>query len=281
MGIKKGRCLLLALVMGIGCIGSQGDKMSLPELKFPSIEDIQESAWLTLADKKIYFGHQSVGFNIVDGIKDVMKGNPQIKMIITETDNAADFDTARFGHSRIGKNGDAKSKMESFAILMEKGLGNKVDIAFLKFCYVDVTGKTDIRRLFEDYKKSLKRLKQAYPRTTFIHVTIPLTSITKTWKTRVKEILMRDHIWEYDDNIARNDFNKLLFEEFIGKEPLFDIAGIESTGYDGKRSAFKKAGKSFYSLAPEYTQDGGHLNETGRKRVAEQLLIFLAGMFAK
>ncbi len=92
---------------------------------------------------------------------------------------------------------------------------------------------------------------------------------------------MRDHIWEYDDNIARNDFNKLLFEEFIGKEPLFDIAGIESTGYDGKRSAFKKAGKSFYSLAPEYTQDGGHLNETGRKRVAEQLLIFLAGMFAK
>jgi len=31
-----------------------------------------------LSQKKIYFGHQSVGFNIIDGIKDIMKENPQI-----------------------------------------------------------------------------------------------------------------------------------------------------------------------------------------------------------
>ena len=36
--------------------------------------------------------------------------------------------------------------------------------------------------------------------------------------------------------------------------------------------------KIYYSMAPEYTTDGGHLNETGRKRVAEQLLIFLANL---
>jgi lysophospholipase L1-like esterase len=29
-------------------------------------------------------------------------------------------------------------------------------------------------------------------------------------------------------------------------------------------------------MVPEYTDDGGHLNEKGRKRVAEQMLIILA-----
>jgi lysophospholipase L1-like esterase len=32
------------------------------------------------------------------------------------------------------------------------------------------------------------------------------------------------------------------------------------------------------SLCPEYTEDGGHLNAVGRKTVAEQLLVFLAGL---
>ena len=42
-----------------------------------------------------------------------------------------------------------------------------------------------------------------------------------------------------------------------------------------KSSFFTVTGKTYYSLISEYTRDGGHLNERGRKIVAEQLLIFL------
>jgi hypothetical protein len=59
---------------------------------------------------------------------------------------------------------------------------------------------------------------------------------------------------------------------------IIDIAKIESTYPDGTRCSFSIDGKTYYSMAPEYTSDGGHLYEIGRKKVAEQLLIFLANL---
>ena len=45
-----------------------------------------------------------------------------------------------------------------------------------------------------------------------------------------------------------------------------------------KNETFEKDGRTYYALAPLYTNDGGHLNETGRKVVAEKLLYFLASL---
>ena len=70
----------------------------------------------------------------------------------------------------------------------------------------------------------------------------------------------------------------MLKKEYEDKEPILDIAKIESTFPNGTRSLFTKDGKTYYSMAPEYTYDGSHLNETGRKKVAEQLLIFMANL---
>ena len=64
----------------------------------------------------------------------------------------------------------------------------------------------------------------------------------------------------------------------MGKEPLFDLAMVESTYEDGSRYTFSANGHTYYALVPEYTKDGGHLNELGQKVAAEQLLIFLAGL---
>jgi len=50
----------------------------------------------------------------------------------------------------------------------------------------------------------------------------------------------------------------------------------ESTLPDGKRSKFTKDGKEYFDLAPEYTFDDGHLNERGRRWVAQHLLTFLS-----
>ena len=145
----------------------------------PSIKDIPDSAWKKLSEKKVYFGHQSVGFNIIDGIKDVMKENPQIKLHIVETADPADFKTGIFAHSRVGKNMDPKSKIDAFANFVEKGIGDTANIAFFKFCYVDVTARTDIDKVFDDYKTTMSLLKESYTRTKFIHMAVPLT-VTKT-----------------------------------------------------------------------------------------------------
>jgi len=77
-------------------------------------------------------------------------------------------------------------------------------------------------------------------------------------------------------NVKRNQFNHLLRTELEGKELIFDLARIESTFPDGSRASFTNAGKTYDALVPDYTYDGGHLNEAGRRMVAEQFLVFLA-----
>jgi len=124
----------------------------------------------------------------------------------------------------------------------------------------------------------MEYLKTKYPNTTFIHFTVPLSELKTTYRTWMKKILGRKDIWEYDDIIVKNEFNELLRKEYSGKEPILDIATIESTCPDGSRKIFKRNGKKYYYLAPEYTDDGGHLNMTGRKKVAEQLLLFLVNL---
>ena len=243
----------------------------------PSIKDVPASVWEKLAQKKIYFGHQSVGYNIIDGIKDLMKEYPQIRLNIVETTDPADFKAGIFAHSRVGKNTDPKSKVNEFVKFVENGIGNKADIAFFKLCYIDITELTGIKEVFKNYKSSLAQLKKKNPKTIFIHLTTPLTRRQTGIKTWIKNIIGRP-IGGVDDNIKRNELNELLRNEYSGKEPIFDLAAVESTYPDGTKMSFEKEGKTIYALVPEYTYDGGHLNEKGRKIVAEQLLLLLANL---
>ena len=276
INIIKTLVLLFTTFITISLIScDSGGKMPEKTTHPPSIKDIPDSAWKKLSKKRIYFGHQSVGFNIIDGIKDVMRENPQIKLNIVENSDPSEFNIPLFAHSRVGKNTDPKSKIDAFVSFMEKGIGGKADIASFKFCYVDVTARTDIDKIFDDYKNTMSRLKESYPRTKFIHMTVPLTVTKTSFKTWIKVIIKKKDIWEYDDNIKRNKFNDLLRNEFEGKELIFDLAKVESTHPDGRMETFTKDGRTYYSLAPDYTDDGGHLNKKGRKTVAEQLLILL------
>lgn len=261
--------------------------MEQQKIKSNSLKNIKPSLWENLSQKKIYFGHQSVGYNIIDGINDLMKQNPQIKLNIAEINGIKDFSAGTFAHSRIGKNRDPGSKFEAFEKFVEQ-VGGNVDIVFVKCCYVDIGTGTDIERIFEVYKKKMAQMKKKYPEIIFIHFTVPLETsripfefwlkIFKSagWSYRTKMIKNIKKIWRYDANIKRNEFNDLVRMEYGGKEPVFDIAEIESTYPDGRRETFTKEGNTYYSLLSEYTYDGGHLNEIGRKKVAEELLIFLA-----
>lgn len=237
------------------------------------------SSWEKLATKKIYFGHQSVGYNIIDGINDLMKEYPQIRINIIETTEPGKFNMGIFAHSTVGRNVDPKSKIDSFSENLKQGVGDKADIAFFKFCYVDIVAKTDTQDIFNAYKEAVTTLNKNYPELKIIHFTVPPTESEITWKTKLKLLIGKGEIWELGDNIKRNEYNEMLIAEYSKTGLLFDLAIFESTYPNGKRCSFSKNDKKYFTLVPEYSDDGGHLNNKGKHIIAEQFLIFLVNIF--
>ncbi|MFC1877167.1 hypothetical protein ACFL2E_07855 [Thermodesulfobacteriota bacterium] len=151
----------------------------------------------------------------------------------------------------------------------------EADVAALKFCYVDIAPGTNIKKLFIEYTMSTEKLKKKYPGMIIIHFTNPLTTLQTGIKAWIMKLIRRP-LWGVEENMKRNQYNQLLLGKYQGKEPVFDIVKIQSTFPDGSRSTFTRDGQTYFSMVPEYTSDGGHLNELGRKKIAEQFLILLA-----
>lgn len=263
-------------VIGISFLILLGNGGVMAQGKYKSIKDVNDSDWEKLKTKKIYFGHQSVGYNVMDGMGDLLKSNPKIGLTVRETTNPGDLTEGVFAHAKVGKNKDPKSKIDDFARQMDGGLGNNADIAFFKFCYVDFSSGADVNKVFKEYKEAMEQLKKKYPDTKFVHFTSPY-SITKTsFKTWFKDLLGKDEIWQLDGNVRRYEYNQKIRNYYKGKEPVFDIAKIESTRSDGTRAEFERNGKTYYMLDKAYASDeDGHLNAKGRKKVAEKLVLFI------
>jgi lysophospholipase L1-like esterase len=253
------------------------------ERKYDSIKNIPQSTFDKLSQKKIYFAHHSVGENILQGVSELLKENKNIKLnIISSNDVGQSINAPALVHGGVGRNFKPYSKLESFEQKMEQGYGHTADIVFFKFCFVDFNPETDINALFNTYKETLDKLQAKYPRTTFVVITVPLTcyapgiaGIEKRIKDLSKKIIGKSNIY---DHSSANRFNELLIEQYQGKLPIFDLAKFESTRPDGSRVGYQKDGTQYFELAKEYTIDGGHLNENGRRRIAEQFLLFLSGL---
>lgn len=245
----------------------EADIESAPaEIASPLSSELKE-----VARKKIYFGHQSVGFNIVDGINDIIEIHQGSGLNLVKTNDPLAFKVAVFAHFTVGENGDPISKINDFERSMDKGIGGNAGIAFFKFCYVDINRTTSTEKIFATYKSTIERLKNKYPKTRFVHLTVPLTVSKFSLRSLINKVTGRE-----DNNIRRNMFNEMIIQEYKSKDPIFDLAAFESTYPNGNRSAFSGGGKTYYSLVPEYTDDDGHLNERGRRIVAAKLLKFLS-----
>jgi hypothetical protein len=239
-----------------------------------TIADVPDSAWTALAARRVYFGHQSVGENVMDGVADVLAAEPRLGLRVV-TDEAAPDAGGAFLHGPVGRNGDPGGKTDDFAARLDGPLAGKVDVAFHKYCYVDVTAASDVPALFERYRTAMARLAAAHPGVVFVHVTTPLVTVPGGAAATVKRLLGRVPGRAADD-LARERFNELMRKEYAGREPVFDLAAVESTRPDGTREVLDVGGERAYALVPAYASDGSHLNETGRRRAAEELLVFLA-----
>ena len=232
-----------------------------------------------LAEKRVFFGHQSVGGNIMDGIADLERERQSLRLRIVSLDKASIEDGGFFAHAPVGRNGDPASKTDEFARLLDDGLATRVDIAFHKYCYADISEDTDVAPIFRHYLQTMARLRVAHPNVTFVHVTTPLVTVQSGPKALAKMILGRAP-GGYQSNRRREQFNDLMRKQYTGREPLFDLAAIESSAPDGTKVSTVFKGSSTRTLFPRYASDAGHLNEFGRRRTAEELVVLLAGLSA-
>lgn len=230
----------------------------------------------SLETKKIFFGHQSVGADIVQGIRDLMAEDPRLKLNIVSSAAPESIQAPAFIESAIGENRNPQSKNEAFAAILAKGMGPQGGVAMYKYCYVDIDLSTDVQRLFDSYRDQISALKSQYPGLTIVHITIPLTTVDMDTKAWAKTLLGRPTIRDVAEK--RNEFNNLLRQTYAGRDPIFDLAEVESTLPDGARSYFIRGNRQIYTLAPDYTTDGGHLNGVGRHAAATRLLQVLADL---
>ncbi|MEW7997823.1 MAG: hypothetical protein AB2804_01320 [Candidatus Thiodiazotropha endolucinida] len=228
----------------------------------------------TLADARVFFGHQSIGRNIIAGIEELSGDYQEIDLNITGSSAEVGGASGCLLHTAVGKNTDPLSKCVDFGRILDQELTGKVDYALLKFCYIDINRDSDVTKLFEEFKRTMDHLMDRHPEITFIHATVPLRHSPGGLGVRIRELLGRPNNSKLD-NIKRNQFSHLLRTHYT-QSPIVDIAASESTYSDGKREAFKMDGQTYYSLIGEYTDDGGHLNENGRRRVASAFVHELA-----
>jgi hypothetical protein len=203
------------------------------------VQDLQ-----AIRNLKVYFGHQSVGANVIEGLHELEIEHPG-GPILTD--------------SFIGQNGDPEGKCDDFnrkfAALIEKP-----DVALMKFCYIDFDSATDPAKLFARYAATVDGLQAEYPGVTFIPVTAPLTTSTPGWKLMLKKLMGRADVASAM-NAKRAEFNRLLIRHYQGRT-IFDLALAESGGTA--------------ALLDAYSSDGAHLNALGRKVAAEELIHTLA-----
>ena len=264
--------------LGLALERSQG-RLAAEEQASPSVTADDLAA---AAHAKVFFEHQSVGKNVIDGIPAVYASGGARPPAILEVPNgrsggAADQLRGRqgyFAHAFFGQNGDPIAKLEDFDATIRGGVGSQVDVAFMKFCYVDIDSRTDVAALFRRYTQTMAGLERDFPHVTFLKVTTPVTT-ERSVKSRVKALLGRDDHMGPADNAARERFNALLRSEYAGDD-LFDLAALESTAPDGSRVTGTYHGSRYYELYPDYAADAGHLNALGSKIAAARLIEVVA-----
>ena len=227
--------------------------------------------WGQLAQKRICFGHQSVGVDVMTALS-MLNGEG---LSIVEGRAPDTFQRPVFAHFRVGRNRDPLSKFRDFATVINSGVGERVDIAFFKMCYVDVTAQTDVEKLFADYQDMMGSLEKIYPKVRFLHVTVPLRRVGGGILGWLLE-KTRGFDCEREDQVQRHGFNQMLRSAYGRSRRFFDLAELEVTFQDEKPSSFQYRGKTVPNLVSGYTDDGGHLNRLGAERIAGRLLACLS-----
>lgn len=216
-----------------------------------AFDALTPEARATLASRRFFWGHQSVGDNLIDG-------SASLGLPWSGVTGGQDYDATTWGHGYVEDNGDPWRKIRSFAAFVrDAGIGARVEAAGFKFCWVDFEPDTDVGALLGAYDASLAALAAEHPAVRFLHVTTPLTS----------------------DDAARNAvrwrYGRRLIDAHAATGVVLDLAEIESTDSSGQPCTLGGERR----LCDEWRDDEGHLNASGRTHAAKAFLYAFARLF--
>ena len=260
--------LLTTTLLSLGLAGCSGDAGTAVDAKFIAPTAAE---WQRLEKMHIVFGHQSVGANLIAGVKLLAA---EQDAAITFADTPASDNAVVIRQFYIGSNGNPQSKLDAFDQALAAGAAEGANVAEMKFCFVDFPDNVDPKQLAQSYIQQTDVLSARYPNIIFLATTSPLTTIQtgpKAWLKRVMGKLPAG----YQENVRRHEFNQTLRSHFGNSSQLFDLAAVES-GHG--KSGFEYNGQSVEALAPEISDDGGHLNIRGQRLLAAAWIHHLTGL---
>jgi hypothetical protein len=253
----KSALRILAVFCGIALVTGCND--AVQEVRSTSRIEATRADVEAFARMRILFAHQSVGFNVVDGVKTIgERQHLALNIVETRTPSA---DSPGLFHFRVGRNEFPDEKIADFRRTVEADSGANLDAAVFKLCYIDFNANIDAAALAGRYLEAVRSLQQAHPSLAIVAVTAPLTVTQTGPKAWVKKLLGRTPSGVLE-NKRRHIFNEAL-RAAMPPDRLFDLASVETLA-DSE------------SMDPALRSDGGHLNERGRTVVANAFIHFLA-----
>lgn len=216
-----------------------------------------------VAARKVWFGHHSVGSDVLEGVASLVR-EEAIDLVISE--------------GPLGENGKPLEKFRDFE---RESITSDAELVLMKLCYADFTPASDAPALVDAYVAAVARIRAARPGIRIVHVTPPLTAREVDSWARLSRALGRP-VWGDGANLRRLEFAEGVAMHFPG-EPLFDLGLLESTRDDGVREIHSVAGVGGARMVPflwsGWSRDGGHLNDDGKRMAARALLRTLAAAF--
>ena len=231
------------------------------------------SGWAAIAQRTVYFGHQSVGNSVCAGIEELAK-EYELGLRLVQTREPESVAGPAFVHFLAGQHRDYASKNAAVLRLLESDTRARSPVVLLKYCYGDIAHQHEYNLLFDAYRDTVDTIQFEHPDVTLVHITIPLTIAESGLKARTKQYLGRTN--GRDAAISRHRYNELLRAEFGISEPLFDLAKVQAMRPNGMVAGFPAGGGTIETLAPENTADGISLNTRCSRIAAEKLLDVLS-----
>lgn len=257
-------------------LGRGGDPVEIAG-EPPRTSRSDSRATSTTAATRVFFGHQSVGADIVHGLSAVYAGTPT-PLTLVESRARQAGSGGLFQHAAIGANGDPLGKISDFAAVMNGEVGDGVDVALMKLCYIDFMSTTDPQAVFDAYASTMDALEKAHPDVVFLYTTAPIT-VDPGWVQKAKSTFK---VWlgrsdaSTPENLVRGRYNDLIRERYASSGRLFDIAALESRLANGLHAGRDDGGQTYMVMNPELASDGAHLNDRGAALLAEELVRLVA-----
>lgn len=264
-------------VLATGALGAilwtkpaDGTSFEIPQATDEDLEAVASST--------VFFGHKSVGYNILGALPAIYEDRGIEPPAVVETVDVPG--TPAVAHIAVGENGHPIEKIQEFDGLMRSGVADSTDVAILKLCYVDFrVGEVDVEEVFATYRDTLAALARDYPDTAFVAATAPLTT-ERGPLGKVRAALGRGDSLGPEHNVVREEFNELMRAEYTEPGQLFDIAAVQSTDEQGDRVGYERDGQVYYSMEKAYASDPGHLNRDGAAVAASAFLAVMADALA-